>query len=116
VLRFACRSKTAWRWLNVPRWCPVREAHGIPFRRSTEAERQRFGKAVIDGTLAVAHFRALFEKFHNFRVGVKPFGHANKAFGDFRKLLGREAGIDFVRGVITAVLVRRPVIRQFCAG
>jgi len=39
-------------------------------------------------------------------VDVKPFGHANEAVGDFRKFLGREAGIDFVGGVITAVLVR----------
>src|SRR5882762_2245801 len=52
-----------------------REAHGIPLEKHG-AESQRFGKAVIDGTLAVAHFRALFEKFHNFWVDVKPFGQA----------------------------------------
>src|SRR6202165_4966135 len=34
-----------------------REAHGIPLEKHG-AERQRFGKAVIDGTLAVADLRA----------------------------------------------------------
>src|SRR6266850_6281348 len=47
-----------------------REAHGIPFKKH-RAEGQRFSKAVIDSALAVAHFRALFEEFRDFRVEVK---------------------------------------------
>jgi len=89
-----------------------REAHGVPFKKHG-AESQRFGKAVINGALAVPHLRALFEELHDFRVDVKSFRHAHEAVSNLRKFLGREAGIDFVRHVITAMLVGRPVIRQF---
>ena len=89
-----------------------REAHGIPLEKH-RAESQCFGKAVIDGTFAVAHFRSLFEKLRDFRMKVKSFGHANEAVGDLRKFLRREAGIDLIFRFVTAVLIWRPVVRQF---
>src|ERR1700730_3657410 len=89
-----------------------REAHGVPFEKHG-AEGQSFGKAVINSTLAVPHFRALFEKLRDFRVEVKSFGYADEAVGNLRELLRGEAGIDFVGRVIAAMLVGRPVVRQF---
>src|SRR6266481_5735422 len=88
-----------------------REAHGVSFKKHG-AESQRFGKAVINGALAVTHLRALFEELHDFRVNVKTFRHAHEAIGDFRELLWSKAGIDFVGHVIAAMLVGRPVVRQ----
>src|SRR6266550_2767396 len=55
-----------------------REAHGMPLKKHG-AKRQHFGEAVIDGTLAVAHFPPLFEKLRDFCVDMKSFGHANEA-------------------------------------
>jgi len=63
-----------------------REAHGFP-SRSTEPN-AAFRRSRNRRHACAPHFRALFEKFHNFRVDVKPFGHANEAVGDFRKFLG----------------------------
>src|SRR2546430_4188614 len=88
------------------------EAHGIPLKEH-RAKSQCFGKAIIDGTLAVAHFCALFEKLRDFRVDVKPLGHANEAVGDLRKFLGSEPGIDLIFRFVAAMLIRRPVVREF---
>src|SRR6266436_7577248 len=88
-----------------------REAHGIAVEKYG-TERQHFGETVIDGTLAMAHFRALFEKLRDFRVDVKPLGHANKAVGDFRESFLREAGSDLIFGFVAAVLIWRPIFRQ----
>src|SRR5216684_3581179 len=89
-----------------------REANGIALEKYG-TERQHFGETVIDGTLAMAHFRALFEKLRDFRVDVKPLGHANKAVGDFREFLKREAGIDLIFRFVAAMLIGGPVFRQF---
>src|SRR5216683_5307298 len=89
-----------------------RETHGIALEKYG-AERQHFGEAVINSTLAMAHFRALFEKLRDFRVDVKPLGHANKAVGDFREFLKREAGIEIIFRLVAAVLIGRTVVRQF---
>jgi len=55
----------------------------------------------------------LFEKLRDFWVDVKSLGHANEAVGDLREFLGREAGIDFIFRFVTAVLIGRPILRQF---
>src|SRR6266851_5267500 len=89
-----------------------REAHGIALEKYG-AERQHFGEAVIDGTLAMAHFRALFEKLRDFRVDVKPLGHANKAVGDFREFFLQETGIDLIFRFVAAMLIGGPVFWQF---
>src|SRR5713226_7987323 len=89
-----------------------REANGIAFEKYG-AERQHLGKTIIDGTLAMPHFRALLEKLRDFRMEVKSLGHANKAVGDFREFLKRGAGIDLIFRLVAAVLIRRPVVRQF---
>src|SRR5712664_3810791 len=68
-----------------------REAHGIALEKCG-AERQHFGEAVINSTFAMPHFRALLEKLRDFRMDVKPLGHANKAVGDFREFFLQETG------------------------
>ena len=89
-----------------------REAHGIAVEEHG-TESQCFRKAVVDGALAVAHFRALFEELGDFRMNVKTLGHAHKAIGNFGKFLGREPGIDFIGAVVAAMLIWRPVVGQF---
>src|SRR6267378_1061246 len=89
-----------------------REAYGIALEKYG-AERQHFGKTIIDGTLAMPHFRALFEKLRDFRMEVKSLRHANEAVGDFREFFLREAGIDLIFGFVAAVLIGGPVFRQF---
>src|SRR5216684_109499 len=88
-----------------------REAHGVALEKYG-AERQHFGKTIIDGTLTMPHFGALFEKLRDFRVDVKSFRHSNEAVGDYRELLRREAGIDLIFRFVAAVLIRRPIVRQ----
>src|SRR6266849_2083709 len=89
-----------------------REAHGIALEKYG-AERQHFCKTIIDGTLPMPHFRALLEKLRDFRMEVKSLGHANEAVGDLREFFRSEAGIDLIFGFVAAVLIRRPVVRQF---
>src|SRR5258708_37302141 len=88
-----------------------REAHGIAFEKYG-AERQHLGKTIIDGTLAMPHFRALLEKLRDFRMEVKSLGHANEAVADPREFFRREAGMDLIFGFAAAVLIRRPVVTQ----
>ncbi len=76
-------------------------------------EGQRFGHAVIDGALAFAHFRALLEQLLHFRVDVEAFGVRGEASGEFRDLVGRESGFDFVFRAIEAAEVVVPILRQF---
>ena len=104
--------KTAWRWLKVPR-CVVlaREANRIALEYQ-RAISEQLGKAIIEGTFAVAHFRALFEQFHDFGMDVESGGRAHEAGGNFGDFFARQAGVDFERGIVFAVIVGRPVVRQ----
>jgi len=113
VLCSVCGSiNTAWRWLNVPRLgiLSVRRT-GSP--REARAERQRFGKAVIDGTLAVAHSRVVREA-SRFWWMWKSLGHANEAVVT-PQVLGRGPVSTSYSGCSDRADTA-PSVRQFCAG
>src|SRR5260370_38553905 len=70
-----------------------RQAHGIAFEKYG-AERQHFGKTIIDGTLAMPHFRELHEKLRDFRMEMKSLRHANEAVADIQEFFLRAPGLD----------------------
>jgi len=45
---------------------------GRDFPQANRAKCHRFGKTVVDGTLALSHFER-FQELHNFRMNVKSF-------------------------------------------
>src|SRR6266852_4023864 len=89
-----------------------RETHGIALEKYG-AERQHFGEAVINSTLAMPHFRALLEKLRDFRMEVKSLRQANEGVGDFREFFLQETGIDLIFRFVAAMPIRGPVVRQF---
>ena len=104
---YSCSSlvstSTAWRWLNVPRWRVLPgEANGHALRQQG-AERQSFGHAVVEGALALAHFRALFEQLLHLGMDGEVGGRTMSGVSsDGAQSLLREGGIHFESGLVAA--------------
>src|ERR1700730_11124445 len=73
---------------------------------------EKFGEAVVHGTLSLTHLQALLEQFLDFRMDVKTIGCAHQTLGNRNKLVAGEAGIHFEGRVVLTVVERRPVVRQ----
>ena len=91
--------RTEWRWLKVPRrlsW-PLRRT-GIAFFHQA-AEGQRFGHAVVDRALAIAHLGALFEKLLHLGMNVEIRGIRGQPIGEFGNFFRGKRGFHFVLAV-----------------
>src|ERR1035438_4046542 len=87
------------------------ETHvGAGFHQAREGE--RFGHAVVDGALADAHFRALFEELLYFRMNVEAVGVRSQASRKIREFFGRESGLDFEFGLVETAVIIVPVLRE----
>src|SRR5437764_439901 len=107
--RRACR-RSMWKYCTA-----VRVLAGEPDRRAFEkqgAKGQRLGETVIDRALPVPHFGALLKQFHDFRMNVKTLRHADEAVGNFREFFASQSRVNFIFRSVTAMRVRRPVIRK----
>src|SRR5256885_15029134 len=67
------------------------KADGIAFEKQ-RARGESFGKAVIDGTLAVTHFGSLLEQLGDFWMNMKAGGNAHQRVGGLGQLFSRQGG------------------------
>ena len=74
---------TECRWLKVPRRlsCPLKRM-GTP-SSGERAERQRFGHAEIQRTLAISHLTPLLQQLLHLGMDVEVFGILHQTVGDF---------------------------------
>ena len=87
------------------------EPHRRPSRQQA-AERQRLGHPVVEPPLAFGHLDPLFEQLLHLGVNVEALGPGGESGHQRSKFFDRRARLDFVRGIVAAAKVRRPVRRQ----
>src|SRR5438128_828849 len=76
----------------------LRVLAGKAVRRAFKQERtesERFGKTIVNGSFAVAHFRPLFEQFDDFRMDVKSVRKTQQGVRNLREFFNRNTGFHF---------------------
>src|SRR6267378_6403923 len=87
------------------------QANWISFQQQ-RAKSQSFRKAVIDGSLAMPHLRALLKQLDDLGMHVKTVRNADQRVGDFRQPSEVQACFCLVLRFKTSAAVGRPVFWQ----
>src|SRR5690242_6107273 len=73
------------------------------------SECQGFCHAIVDGTLARAHFGALFEQLFDLGMNVEVFGICGELLSNLAQLVRWDSSVHFVIRLVAPTLILVPI-------